>query len=118
MFTACTCANNQALRGWRRWESELIPARGGMWPAAWTPLGDHADVALCTVGYGAKALKRYGKALRFQIKGCAPLLSVLRMLKCRCTVAHDGRCTGKALKQTAFYSKTLAYYLVIGARCT
>ena len=91
---------------------------GGMWPAAWTPLGDHADVALCAVGYGAKALKRYGKALRFQIKGCAPLLSVLRMLKCRCTVAHDGRCTGKALKQTAFYSKTLAYYLVIGARCT
>ena len=88
----------------------------GVWPAAWTPLGDYADVALCAVGYGTKTLKRFGKAWRFQVKGCAPLLSVLRNLKCRCTMAHD-ECRGWGLKQTAFYSKTLAYHLVIGARC-
>ena len=90
---------------------------GNAWPAAWTPLGVHADVALCAVGYGPKTLKRYGKALRFQIRGCDPLLSVLRRCQCRCTEPHDA-CQGSMLKDTAFYSTTLAYYLVLGARCT
>ena len=34
---------------------------GGVWPAAWTPLGDYADVAVCAVGFATKTLKRYGK---------------------------------------------------------
>ena len=89
---------------------------GGVWPAAWRQNGDHADVSLCVVGYGWKTQKRYGKALRFQIKGCAPLLTMLRNLHCQCTEPHD-RCQGRQTKQTGIYSKTLAYYIVIGSRC-
>ena len=90
---------------------------GGVWPAAWRLNGDHADVPLCVVGYGWKTQKRYGKSLRFQIKGCAPLLTVLRKLRCQCTEPHD-RCQGGQVRQTGIYSKTLAYYIVIGSRCT
>ena len=88
---------------------------GGVCPAAWTPFGDYADVAVCAVEF-ATTLKRYGQMLRFQMKGCTPLLSMLRKLKRRCTTADDDF-QGSAVKQTAFYSKTLAYHLVIGARC-
>ena len=90
---------------------------GGVWPAAWTQNGDHADVPLCVVGYGWKTQKPCGKSLRFQTKGCAPLLTVLHKLRCQCTEPHD-RCQGRQLTQTGIYSKTLAYYLVLGARCT
>ena len=90
---------------------------GGVWPAAWTQNGDHADVPLCIVGYGWKTLKRYGKSLRFQTKGCDPLLTVLRKMRCQCTEPHDP-CEGQKLSQTGIYSKTLAYYLVLGTRCT
>ena len=90
---------------------------GGVWPAAWTQNGDHADVPLCIVGYGWKTLKRYGKTLRFQTKGCDPLLTVLRKMRCQCTEPHD-RCEGRKLSQTGIYSKILAYYLVLGTRCT
>ena len=34
---------------------------GGVWPAAWTPLGDYADVAVCAVGFATKTLKHYVK---------------------------------------------------------
>ena len=88
----------------------------GVWPAAWTQDGGHADVQLCTVGYGWKSQKRFGKALRFQVKGCVPLLTVLRKLRCQCTEPHDP-CKGQIVRQTGIYSKTLAYYLVLGSCC-
>ena len=90
---------------------------GGVWPAAWRLNGDHADVPLCVVGYGWKTQKRYGKSLRFQIKGCAPLLTVLGRMRCQCAEPHD-RCEGPETWQTGIYSKTLAYYLVLGSRCS
>ena len=90
---------------------------GNVWPAAWTPLGDHANVALCAVGYGPQTWKRFGKQWRFQILGCAPLLAVLRTCQCQCSEPHDA-CQGTDLKGTAFYSKALAYYVVLGARCS
>ena len=115
--TACTCTNSQALQGWRRWVSGLIRLWVESGQRHGPPFGDYADVAVCAVGFATKTLKRYGKNKRFQLKGCTSLLSMLRKLKCRCTVAHDD-CQGSVVKQTAFYSKTLAYHLVIGARCT
>ena len=87
------------------------------WPAAFK--GDaFADVATCKVCYfpGSAPQKRFGKKLRFQVKGSDPILHALQAQHCECSVPHD-KATPADYAATAAYSTTLAHLIVRGALC-